>query len=177
MKIEDLKSILVAQFGDSSVVDMKTDAVDPWLVVNINQLVEICQFLRDDPRLKFEHLNDLTGVDYFEPDEKKRAKATFTPHIDVVYHLSSFTLKHRTVIKVNIPRWKDDVEGQLPEIPSVAGIWGIADWHEREAYDLLGIVFTEHPNLKRILCPEDWEGHALRKDYQFPLEYHGIRGK
>ena len=56
-------------------------------------------------------------------------------------------------------------------------IWAIADWHERECYDLVGVHFTDHPNLKRILCPEDWEGHPLRKDYDMPLEYHGVRGK
>ena len=65
----------------------------------------------------------------------------------------------------------------MPEVPSVSRVWSIADWHEREAYDLVGIHFTNHPNLRRILCPEDWEGHPLRKDYEFPLEYHGVRGK
>lgn len=177
MKIEDLKTLITERFGDAAVVDCKTDAVDPWLTVSLDKLVAICEFLRDDPRLKFEHLNSLCGVDYLETDEKKRAKFPFEPHLEVVYHLSSFSLKHRTVIKVSLPRWKGDVAGELPEVPSVAGVWGIADWHERETYDLVGIMFTGHPNLKRILCPEDWEGHPLRKDYEFPLEYHGIRGK
>jgi NADH-quinone oxidoreductase subunit C len=63
-----------------------------------------------------------------------------------------------------------------PHIPSVAGIWPTAEWHEREAYDLMGIVFDGNPDLRRILCPDDWEGHALRKDYVFPKEYHGIPG-
>ena len=61
-------------------------------------------------------------------------------------------------------------------IPSVANLWRTADWHEREAYDLMGIRFSNHADLRRILCPDDWEGHALRKDYEFPLEYHGIPG-
>ena len=60
---------------------------------------------------------------------------------------------------------------------SVSGVWPTADWHERETYDLVGVRFTGHPNLVRILCPEDWVGHPLRKDYEMPLEYHGIRGK
>ncbi len=76
-----------------------------------------------------------------------------------------------------LPRWKDDKPGQLPEVPSVNGIWRTADWHEREVYDLSGVFFTGHPDLTRILCSEDWVGHPLRKDYEFPLEYHGIRGR
>ena len=68
------------------------------------------------------------------------------------------------------------VDRNDPVIPSVADIWPTADWHEREAYDLMGIRFSNHPDLRRILCPDDWEGHPLRKDYEFPLEYHGIPG-
>jgi NADH-quinone oxidoreductase subunit C len=76
-----------------------------------------------------------------------------------------------------LPRWQNNEEGNLPVCPSVSVVWGIANWHEREAYDLVGIRFDGHPNHRRILCPEDWEGHALRKDYNFPLEYHGVRGR
>ena len=76
-----------------------------------------------------------------------------------------------------LPRWKDDEEGQLPELPSVTSVWNTADWHEREVYDLCGVRFQDHPNLRRILCPEDWVGYPLRKDYEMPLEYHGIRGR
>ena len=68
-------------------------------------------------------------------------------------------------------------KGELPELPSVSDLWSTADWHEREVYDLSGVYFTGHPNLRRILCPEDWVGHPLRKDYEMPLEYHGIRGR
>ena len=98
-------------------------------------------------------------------------------HQVVVYHLSSIAKKHSLVVKANLPRWKDDVEGQLPEVPTVSDVWRTADWHERELYDLSGVRFVGHPNLRRILCPEDWVGHPLRKDYEMPLEYHGIRGR
>ena len=122
-----------------------------------------------------EMLHCITAVDYCEPDEKKAAKVDWQPHIEGVYHLSSLTRKHRLVLKVVLPRWKDDVEGQLPEVPTVSGIWRTADWHEREVFDLSGIRFLDHPDFRRILCAEDWVGYPLRKDYQMPDEYHGIR--
>jgi NADH-quinone oxidoreductase subunit C len=80
-------------------------------------------------------------------------------------------------LKILLPRWKDNKAGDLPEVPSVTDLWRTADWHEREVYDLAGVYFTGHPNLTRILLSEDWVGHPLRKDYEFPLEYHGIRGR
>ena len=131
--------------------------------------------MRED--LAFDSLNNLTGVDYLETDAKLAAKFPYQPHLEVVYHLYSFSNKHRAVVKVKLPRWKNDQSGQIPELPTVSHVWGIADWHEREAYDLVGIHFVGHPNLVRILCPDDWEGHPLRKDYEFPLEYHGVRGQ
>ena len=110
-------------------------------------------------------------------DEKKAKKVDWEPHLEIVYHLSSTLNKHTLVVKVKSPRWKDDQTGALPEIPSLVDVWKTADWHERETYDLSGIHFVGHPDLRRILCPEDWVGHPLRKDYEMPLEYHGIRGR
>jgi NADH-quinone oxidoreductase subunit C len=153
------------------------EALDPFFVVEPGDLLDVCRYLRDDPRLRFEMLNCISGVDYLEPDPKKAPKAGFEPHVEVVYHLQSFTHKHRAVLKVILPRWKDGKQGELPEVPSVTSIWGAADWHEREVYDLSGIWFNDHPDLRRILLSEDWAGHPLRKDYEFPLEYHGIRGR
>jgi len=95
----------------------------------------------------------------------------------VLYHLSSMIHRHRLMIRVVLPRWKDGAQGSLPEVPTVSHLWRTADWHEREGYDLMGVYFTGHADLRRILCPEDWAGHPLRKDYQMPEEYHGIRGK
>lgn len=177
MNIEEIHAILLQEFGEPAVGSSPHQAIDPWIVVSADHLVEVATFVRDDQRLQFNHLNDLCGCDYFEPDPKKADKFGHDPHVEVVYHLSSLKLGHYLKLKVITPRWKDDIAGQLPEVPSVSSVWGIADWHEREAYDLVGIHFTNHPNLRRILCPEDWEGHALRKDYEFPLEYHGVRGR
>jgi NADH-quinone oxidoreductase subunit C len=153
------------------------EAIDPWIEVSPAGLVEVCTYLRDDPGLRFNLLNCVSVVDYFEPDPKKAAKVTWQPHLEVVYHLWSIPNKCSLVLKVILPRWKNDMEGELPDVPSVAGVWRTADWHERECYDLGGVRFTGHPNLRRILCPEDWIGYPLRKDYEMPLEYHGIRGR
>jgi NADH-quinone oxidoreductase subunit C len=175
MTAADIVAALEAQFG-AAITAKKLDALDPFVTVEPAKLAEVCQLLRDDPRLKFEILNDVSGVDYLEPDPKKAAKAGFDPHLEVVYHLSSFSAPgRRFTVKVSLPRWKDGVAGQLPEVPTVCGVWKTADWQEREVFDLLGVVFVGHPDPRRILLADDWVGHPLRKDYEFPLEYHGIR--
>lgn len=187
MKSADVIPILVEKFGDR-IKDRKPEAIDPCVTVAPEDLLEVCRFLRDDPRLRFDFLNCISGIDYLEPDPKKAPKAGFEPHVEVVYHLSSFGHRPkdaatgreqllRFTLKVSLPRWKDGKAGQLPEVPSVAGLWRTADWHEREVYDLSGVWFAGHPELTRILLAEDWIGHPLRKDYEFPLEYHGIRGR
>lgn len=167
---------LLARFGEK-ITGAQLEALDPWIEVAPAAIVEVGEYLKNDPALKFDALNNLCGVDYCEPDPKKAAKFGHEPHVEVVYHLYSFTHRHWIVIKVKLPRWKDGQAGVIPDLPTVSGIWAIADWHEREAFDLVGINFVGHPNLVRILCSEDWEGHPLRKDYDFPLEYHGIRGR
>jgi NADH-quinone oxidoreductase subunit C len=171
----DAIALLQSHFGPA-VVPGPANALDPFVTVDPAKLVEVCTFLRDEPRLKFEMLNDVSGVDYLEPDAKKAAKAGFDPHVEVVYHLSSFTFPgSRFTLKVTLPRWKNDRPGELPEVPTVCGVWAAADWHEREAFDLVGIRFVGHPDPRRILMSDDWTGHPLRKDYEFPLEYHDIR--
>ena len=176
MTTAEIHQQLVARFGDK-ITGVNLEALDPWIEVAPAAIAEVAAFLKSDPALAFDALNDLCGVDYLEPDAKKAAKFGHEPHVEVVYHLYSYTHRHALVVKVKLPRWQGDEAGKLPDVPSVTGVWAIADWHEREAYDLVGINFTGHPNLHRILCAEDWVGHALRKDYEFPLEYHGIRGR
>lgn len=167
---------LKQRFGDK-ISGESLGNVDPWIEVVPASLVEVCRYLKEEPSISFDYQNSICIVDYYETDPKKAAKAKWQPHLEVVYHVSSIRLKTTGVVKVMLPRWKDDVEGQIPELPSVAGVWRAADWHEREAYDLSGVLFVGHQNLRRILCPEDWVGHPLRKDYEMPLEYHGIRGR
>ena len=147
------------------------------LRLNRARLVEICNFLRNDPRLKFEILNDISGVDYLETDPKKVAKAGFEPHLEVVYHLSSFSFPgRRFTLKVVLARWKDDVVACCPRCRAWSVSGRRADWQERSLRPRRGQLIG-HPGLVRILLGEDWVGHPLRKDYEFPLEYHGIRGR
>jgi NADH-quinone oxidoreductase subunit C len=167
---------LKEKFG-AAITGANLTAIDPWIEVSPQGLVPLCMYLRDQPDLRFNLLNCISAVDYFEPDPKKAAKAEFQPHIEVVYHLWSLPNKTSLVLKVLLPRWKNDTPGELPEVPTVSNVWRTADWHEREVYDLSGINFVGHPDPRRILCPEDWVGYPLRKDYEMPLEYHGIRGR
>ena len=118
-------------------------------------IVELAQFLRDDPELSYSFLENLCGVDYLGRD----------PRFEVVYHLLSMRNRHRICLKVGLPEAD-------PTVPTLTGLWPTANWQEREAYDLLGIIFTDHPSLYRILLPDDWVGHPLRKDV--PLGYEEV---
>ncbi len=116
-------------------------------------LVEACLFLRDTPGLEFDFMTDLTAVDY--PARPRR--------FDVVIHLYSMTQNHLLRVKVSV------AEGE--SCPTLVGVWKTSNWQERECFDMFGIVFAGHPDLRRILLPEDWEGYPLRKDY--PLAGYG----
>jgi NADH-quinone oxidoreductase subunit C len=161
--------------NDAWATGVQVDVLDPWIDVAVEHLPAVARYLRETPELSFKMLHCITAVDYLETDPKKAAKVDWEPHLELVYHLSSLEHRHRIVLKLHLPRWKDDVPGQLPEVPSVADVWPTANWHEREVYDLSGVRFLGHPDFRRILCPEDWQGHPLRKDYEMPIDYHGIR--
>jgi len=176
MKIQEIHDRLLRAF-QQWVIGNNFEALDPWIEIKAEGLLEIARFLRDEPDLRFDMLHCITAVDYFEPDAKKVAQVEWQPHVELIYHLSSMVHRHRLVLKAGLPRWLGDVQGRLPEISSVSGIWSTAEWHEREVYDLMGVNFSGNPDLRRIRCPEDWVGHPLRKDYQMPAEYHGIRSR
>lgn len=174
MNTADIASMMGQKFSQWLLAKNFT-AIDPYLTVEPSGWLTLAQWLRDDPRLQFDVLNCITVVDYLETDVAKVAKAGFEPHVEVVYHLASFAHRHRLVVKLLLPRWKGNVTGELPEVPSVTSVWPAANWHEREAYDLGGVRFIGHPELSRIFMADDWVGHPLRKDYEYPLEYQGIR--
>lgn len=147
---------LSQQFG-SQVLDFNADATNPYIVVEASAVHEVGHFLRHEPDLLFDSLLCLSGVDY-GPEKQ----------LGVVYHLFSMSQRHTITLKVEIPR-------QDGTLPTVCDIWRTADWHEREAYDLYGMRFENHPDHRRILLPDDWEGYPLLKDYQVQEFYHGIR--
>jgi NADH-quinone oxidoreductase subunit C len=122
------------------------------LDVRADQVASVITFLRDDPRCKFTTLIDICGVDY--PERGKR--------FDVVYHLLSMQLNHRIRIKL--------ATDEDTPVPSIVGVYPCADWFEREAFDMYGILFSNHPDLRRILTDYNFEGFPLRKD--FPLTGH-----
>jgi NADH-quinone oxidoreductase subunit C len=129
---------------------------DPCLLVAAPVIVEVCRYLRDQPDLRFEVLSDLTALDF--PKENK---------IQVVYNLHSYAARHQIVLKVDLPR-------EAPAVATVEGVWKAANWMEREVFDLFGVIFEGHSDLRRIMLPEDWVGHPLRKDYVEQEEYDGI---
>lgn len=137
---------LKERLGDS-ILETKIDRGEVTHLINKERLVNICMFLKSDVRLKFNFLSDLLAVDYHPQ----------VPRFEVIYHLYSIPHKHRLRLKIKI--------GEFEKAPSVTHIWRSSDWAEREVYDMLGIVFDKHPNLRRIYLPGDWDGFPLRKDY------------
>jgi NADH-quinone oxidoreductase subunit C len=153
MNPQEIASILSKEFGER-ILESNPDEINPWSGVENSAVLEICRFLHDDSRLVMDHLELLGGVDYKD-------------RIEVVYVLYSMKHRHRYTLKCPLSR-------EAPSVPSVESLWGVANWHEREAFDMFGIVFEGHSDLSRILCPDDWEGYPLRKDYEFPKSYQGL---
>jgi len=143
------------QFGDA-IGALEGSGVNASATVDPARVNEVTAFCKSDPALRFDCLSNLSGVDYPK-----------LGHIQIVYHLLSYQLRHDFVLKVNASR-------DNPVVPTVSDVWSAADWQEREVFDLLGVTFENHPDLRRILMPEDWPGHPLRKDFVEPQEYHGI---
>jgi NADH-quinone oxidoreductase subunit C len=156
---QQLLDLVVKKFQELSgaevVVESKLNFGEPFLTIDSeNWKLETAQMLCNDSKLRFDFLCCLTGMDYEE-------------HMEVIYNFYSMELDHYLCLKVKMPR-------SNPQIISVQPVWKTADWHEREAYDLLGIEFIGHPNLTRILLEDDWVGHPLRKDYKFDKHELGL---
>ena len=138
-------------FDAAAILDGNLDYNETTLEVNPENIVAICRHLKHDQ--KFIRLSGLTGVDWYPAE----------PRFEVIYLLHSIERNMRVRIKVRL-------SGKSPEVDSVYSVWKGADWYERETFDLFGIVFRNHPNLTRLMMPEGWEGHPLRKD--FPVHGH-----
>lgn len=163
MSFADIKALLVDKFGADIIIGEETGGLQSALLIAPDAIADVCLELRNNPKTYFDFLSCLTGVDYGVEDGR----------FGVVYHLTSMPYQLQLVLKVSMQN--DRNEDNLPSFPSISSVYRTADWHEREAYDLVGIFFEGHPDLRRILLPDDWEGHPLRKDYQTAEYYKGIK--
>ena len=148
---------------DDAVLKVVVDRGELTLHIRREHIAAVAQVFRDDEALRFELLSSVSGVDYLAREGKDG------PRLHAVYHLTSMTYRRRVRLEVGVT----DAD---PHIPSVTAVYPTADWQEREAWDLFGIVFDGHPALTRILMPDDWDGHPQRKDYPLggvPVEYKG----
>ncbi|MBM3464855.1 MAG: NADH-quinone oxidoreductase subunit C [Armatimonadetes bacterium] len=130
-------------------VEIKEDDTNPEaLIVPADNLVELASHLKDDPALSFKYNMVITAADWVE-------------HVDVIYYFMSYEHGHTVALKVQLPN-------ERMKVHTLAGVWRSANWFEREVYDLFGVIFEGHPDLRRIMMPADWDGHPLRKGYQHP---------
>ncbi|MEQ8532354.1 MAG: NADH-quinone oxidoreductase subunit C [Imperialibacter sp.] len=159
----DIQSLLQSEFGASSVLNVIESATPKGLVVSLEKLQDICLFLRDNEQTYFDSLSCLTAID----------NGVEANTIEVNYNLYSIPYNVQLLLRVIVARNEEGAE--LPMIPTVSDVWKTAEWHEREAFDLVGITFEGHPDLRRILLPTDWNGHPLRKDYSTQEYYHGMK--
>ena len=171
MKTEDEIFAILKEKFNNDVIELVKQPVDAYITCNPLVINKISLFLLSENELLFDNLINLSGVD------DANGKTTQIEGINTIeggtlsvyYHLESTKYRHKIVIRVSAPR-------EDPRVESVSLVWRSADWHEREAYDLLGIQFLNHPDLRRILMPYDWEaGYPLRKDYANPEFYHGMK--
>ena len=152
---EQIHQRLTAKFGEG-VGPLSPPKIDPFCTFGAERLIEICRFLKSDPALSFDFLEDLTATDH--PKENL---------IRIVYHFYSYKHRHMFVAKTELDRSR-------PEVETLEGIWKAANWLEREVFDLFGVGFKGHSDLRRIMLPDDWVGSPLRKDYSEAGGYRDI---
>ena len=164
MSIDDILSLLREELGEHIIKEVQESVIQDSLLIEKEDLLNVCTVLHKHEQLYIDFLSSITAQDNGEK----------IGTIDVVYHLLSLVYEHNVTLKVSVLR---GTKSELPIIPSVTSIWAAANWHEREAYDLVGVKFKGHPDLRRILLPTNWEGHPLRKDYKEQEYYHGVKVK
>ena len=163
MNLEEIKSILIQKFGENIIVGEETTGLQPALLIDPDRIAGVCLELRDNPQTYFDFLSCLSGVDYGVEENR----------FGIVYHLASIPYQTQLTLKISKENNRD--LDNLPSFPTISSVYRSADWHEREAFDMEGIFFEGHPDLRRILMPDDWEGYPLRKDYKTAEYYKGIK--
>lgn len=163
MSFDEIKLLLIAQFGEDNIVGEETTGLQPALLIAPHKIAEVCLELRNNPKTYFDFLSCLSGIDYGVESRK----------FGVIYHLAS--IPYQTQLTLKVIREHDRETGELPVFQSITKVYHSAEWHEREAYDMVGIFFDGHPDLRRILLPDDWDGFPLRKDYKTAEYYKGIK--
>lgn len=154
--LAEIQNLLVSELTDLELAEIP-NSTPSGFVVPANKIYQVCEILHSHPSCFFDHLASLAGVD----------NGSEANTMEVVYTLYSYPLNQHLSLKVVLPR-------EQPTVDSVSDIWRGANWHEREAFDLFGIQFTNHPDLRRILLPADWVGYPMRKDYEEDTAYHGM---
>lgn len=152
---QKVSAILEVKFP--GVVILPEEPHNDFIQIRSEQWKDVAQFIKTDPELKFDSCQCITGVDL-----------GIEQNLEVRYNFHSMKLKHKIEIRIAVERKK-------PSIPSVEQVWRVADWFEREVYDMYGIRFKGHRDLRRMLLPDDWKGWPLRKDYKTPNIYNGMK--
>ncbi|MES2277602.1 MAG: NADH-quinone oxidoreductase subunit C [Bacteroidota bacterium] len=163
MMLAEIKQLLIDKFGEQVITGEEPGGMQPALLINPDDITRVCLELRDNPATYFDFLSCLSGVDY----------GVEVGRFGVVYHLTSIPYQSQLVLKIS--KEHDRSIDILPHFPSIVPVYKSADWHEREAYDMCGIYFEGHPDMRRLLMPDDWEGFPLRKDYKNAEYYKGIK--
>lgn len=162
MSFDEIKNSITQTFGANAIISENSQPLMPYVVVPTEQVAAICAELHANEQTYFDMLSCQTGID----------NGLESGTLEVAYNLYSIPYNHHFCLKVIVTR--NTADEPLPAIPTVSHIWRTADWHEREIFDLVGIRFSGHPDMRRILCAADWQGHPLRKDYAAQEYYHGI---
>lgn len=158
MTFETIISTLKTEFGEALVVSIDETATPNCLELHADRLIETMEYLHQTEGFYFDSLSCITGLD----------NGPENGTLEVIYNLYSIPYDHHLMVKVTLPRKEAFIDSLTP-------IWKTADWQEREVYDLFGIHFNNHPDLRRILLPADWEGYPLRKDYEHQTYYRGVK--
>tara|TARA_R110000796_G_scaffold252640_2_gene389897 strand:- start:162716 stop:163201 length:486 start_codon:yes stop_codon:yes gene_type:complete len=158
MNFEQIVAHIKTSLGEEIILSMDENASPKAIIIKAENLVEVMDFLQKDNQLYFDSLSCITGLDN-GPEANT---------MEMIYNLYSIPFDHHLMVKVELPREK-------PAIDSLCSLWKTADWQEREVYDMYGIHINNHPDLRRILMPADWDGFPLRKDYQEQEYYRGIK--